>query len=412
MTRKYANQEINPQAIGQDLRVSHIITGHYLQEGERLRVTVEAINVENNRVVWQQTMNGLATEMIPLQEQLTTRVRQGLVPALGVSAASAPNGSQPTNSKSYDLYQRSLEISRDTGPNKEGVSMLERAVQLDPTYAPAWTALGHRYYVDGAYGLGGQAAISGSTEAFQRALAIDPDLMEPASELIARHVEQGRLEVAYDEADTLVKRRPDSAAAHFTLAYVLRYGGLLDDSASECDTASALDPGDESIATCAATFIFLGEYDRAANTLRLRPNSEYSRLMSAEILLRQGRLRETLRILPDNPELGLPLLKACIDSQSPSQIAALAASYDESVLVLPDSDPKYFQGAWDSFCGLPDNAIRMLRRAIEQNNCVHPAIDNDPLYNNVRGMPEFSEIRNAAIACRNRFAAHRSHVSH
>jgi eukaryotic-like serine/threonine-protein kinase len=407
-TQKYTGEAMDMQAIGHELQVADIITGRYLQDGGQLQVTVEAIDVEHNRLIWQQTVSGPVTDMIPLQEQITARVRQGLVPALGVSAPSAPGGSRPKNSAAYDLYQRSLGISSDTGPNKEGISLLERAVQLDPTYAPAWVALGHRYYNDGMYSGVGQASISRSTEAFQRALALDPDLVDPATELISRYVEQGRLETAYDEADTLLKNRPDSVAAHFAMAYILRYGGLLDESAHECDTASALDPGDGAILGCAPTFFLSGKYDRAVGIVRLRPESEFAHLMNTEILLRQGQPAEALRALPNDPVAGSPLLKACIDKQSVSKIAAQATLYDGLVLTLPDSDPKYFQGAWDAYCGLRENALRLLRRAVEQGNCAYPAMDNDPLYANVRGMPEFAEIRKTAMACRDLFTAHRS----
>jgi serine/threonine protein kinase len=410
-TRKYTGETLDLKAVGHELRADDIITGRYLQEGDQLRVTVEAVDVEDNRVIWQQTVSGPVTDMISLQEQITARTRQGLVPAIGGSASSAPGGARPKNSEAYDLYQHSLGISSDTGPNKEGILLLERVVQLDPTYAPAWVALGHRYYDDGMYSGVGQASISRSTEAFQRALVLDPYLVEPAAELINRYVEQGRLETAYDEADTLVKRRPDSVAAHIGMAYVLRYGGLLDESAHECEMASALDPGDVSIVGCIPTFMLSGKYARAADILRLRPDSEFAHIMSAELFLRQSKPTEALRALPKDPVSGGPLLKACIDKQPISKIAAQAAYYDGLILTIPDSDPKYFQGAWDAYCGLPENALRLLRRAVEQGNCVYPAMDNDPLYVSIRGMPEFAEIRKAAMACRERFTAHRPRES-
>ena len=49
----------------------------------------------------------------------------------------------------------------------------------------------------------------------------------------------------------MVKKRPESAQAHFTLAYVLRYVGLLDKSAQECETALALDRGNYYFRSCA-----------------------------------------------------------------------------------------------------------------------------------------------------------------
>ena len=46
-------------------------------------------------------------------------------------------------------------------PNKDAIAMLEQAVALDPNYAPAWEALGRRYYFDAIYSGGGRRDMSG-----------------------------------------------------------------------------------------------------------------------------------------------------------------------------------------------------------------------------------------------------------
>jgi len=61
----------------------------------------------------------------------------------------------PKNEEAYDLYLRSIALPHDPQPNKEAIAMLERAVGLDPSYAPAWSYLGIRYHYDGAYANGG-----------------------------------------------------------------------------------------------------------------------------------------------------------------------------------------------------------------------------------------------------------------
>ena len=87
----------------------------------------------------------------------------------------------------------------------------------------------------------------------------------------------------------LVARRPDSGEAHFALAYVLRYGGLLEDSARECDEAISRDPTNPLFRTCSATFLQLGRYDRALDFVRLDSGSEWSRLVTRWVYQRMGR---------------------------------------------------------------------------------------------------------------------------
>ncbi|MEP6768032.1 MAG: hypothetical protein ABJC61_05145, partial [Acidobacteriota bacterium] len=51
-TAKYATGDPDPQRAGRELRVAQVLTGHYLRAGERLEVTMEAVDVEENRLLW------------------------------------------------------------------------------------------------------------------------------------------------------------------------------------------------------------------------------------------------------------------------------------------------------------------------------------------------------------------------
>ena len=114
-----------------------------------------------------------------------------------------------------------------------------------------------------------------STAAYERALSLDPNLTVAASQLITNRVERGELIRAYKDALDLVKRQPDKAAAHFAVAYVLRYAGLLDESARECDTALSLDPGNYTLRSCSWTFMSAGNMARAQDFLRLDTGSKW-----------------------------------------------------------------------------------------------------------------------------------------
>ena len=76
-------------------------------------------------------------------------------------------------------------------PNKDAIAVLEHVVGEDPGYAPAWEALGHRYYYDSYYGGGGEQMFQRSNAAYERALALDPNRVAAASNLITNRVERG-----------------------------------------------------------------------------------------------------------------------------------------------------------------------------------------------------------------------------
>ena len=124
------------------MHVTDVVTGHFLKEGSQLQITLEAIDIADNRTVWRDTMTVAAPDMIAMRGQITAKVRQGLVPALGAGTDSAEGATRPKNEEAYDLYLRSIAIPHDPAPNKDAIAMLERAVGLDPSYAPAWGALG------------------------------------------------------------------------------------------------------------------------------------------------------------------------------------------------------------------------------------------------------------------------------
>ncbi len=192
-TSKYIGTSVDLQQAGKEMHVTDIVTGHYLKEGNQIQITLEAVDVANNRTVWRDTMTASAPDMIAMRSQITTKVRQGLVPALGAGSDSAEGATRPKSEEAYDLYLRSVSMPHDPGPNKDAVPMLERAVGLDPTYAPAWGALGLRYYFDSQYGGGGEAMFQRSNAALERAVALDPNLVTAAGQLIANRVERGDL---------------------------------------------------------------------------------------------------------------------------------------------------------------------------------------------------------------------------
>ncbi len=407
-TSKYTAQNLDLQQAGREMRVTDIVTGHYLKEGDQLQITLEAVDVENNRTVWRDTLNVAALDMIAMRGQITMKVRQGLVPALGASTGSVQTDTHPKNEEAYDLYLRSVSVPHDPAPNKEAIAMLERSLGVDASYAPAWEALGTRYYYDSTYSNGGEEMFQRSNVAFERALALDPNLMLAASSLIVNRTERGELRKAYADAKALVKQRPESALAHFALAYVLRYAGMLDEAARECDTTLALDPGDYGFRSCAFTFAALGKSERAMNFIRLDAGSEWAAQRIPDILLREGKpaeARESLKRVSVNGRDRL--LEACLEGQQP-ELDRIARQQEIAILASRDPEPKYFAGSVMGYCGKPDIAVRLLESAIENNYCAYTDLQTDPFLAKLRGTPEFNQLLTAAQECQKKFLAEKN----
>ena len=403
-TSKYNGPNLDLRQAGREMGVTSIVTGHYLTEGDQLEVTLEAVDVANNRSVWRDTISVAASDRIAMREQITSRVRQGLVPVLGGSSAPGEAGTRPKSEEAYDLYLRSIAVPHDVAPNKDAIAMLERAVGIDPSYAPAWDALGLRYYLEATYAEGGEQMLKRSDSAFERALALDPNLILAAGQLITNRADRGETVGAFAQARTLVKRRPDSASAHFVLGYVLRYVGLLDDAARECDTALKLDRGNYQFRSCSWVFIQRGESQRAMEFVRLDAGSEWAARQTAFILMGQGKLaeaRQSIERTSGVPLMARDLLQSCLDPQQTSQLNRAAQKIETAALAGVDGEPRYWVGALLSYCGQKDAALRLLRSAVEHNYCAYTALQTDPLLEKFRRTPEFSEVLSAAKECQN-----------
>lgn len=402
MSSKYTDTGLDFQKVGKQMRVANIVTGNFLRQGTQLQITLETIDVNSNRTLWRDTFNSTSQSFITMREQLGKRVRQKLLRVLGGSGELVAT-TRPKNEEAYDLLLRSVAVPYDPVPNKEAIPMLERAVGLDPSYAPTWDALGKRYYFDSAYSDGGDAAFQRSTAAFERAMNLDPNLTSAAGNLIQNLVERGELSKTVD-AERVLKMHPDKANARFTLAYFYRYAGLLEESARECDAALALDPGDATFRSCTFTFFELGRTDKARQYLGLDSGSEWAAGVLPDILVREGKIadaRIAAQYVSRNPPWYGALLQTCLER--PSDMQAVTRQNWAALNDLRDPEVRYSHAATLAFCGQKEMALKLLRTAIAQNYCAVSALDADPLWANVRNTTEFLKIRAEATECQERF---------
>ena len=406
-TQKYAQGNVDPQTAGRELKVADVLTGHFQKEGDQLRVTLEVIDTESNHLLWRDTSSAAAGDLIGLREQIASRLRQGLFPLLGGGAAGSNEAAtKPKSPEAYDLYLRSKPATSDREANLEAIAMLERSVGLDPDYAPAWAALGNRYYYDSSGG--NTASLPKARAATERALALDPNLTEAMQYITVMAAESGNLQEADAKARDFLRRRPGDGRAHFAVAYVLRYAGLLDEAARECDAARAADPQNREFRSCGIVFAQLGRYDRAREYLHLDAGSQWSKAREAEVLMHEGKLDAALTLLPPGNRRAILL--------SPSTTAAdrdrEAAAIEAASLAANDPESPYITGGVLARLGYRETGLRLLRKAVEGNYLAVPAMDRESFFDSIRKDPEFAAIRAEAVRRQKAFVAGRAAGQH
>jgi len=416
-TRRYSAADADPLVAGKDLKAANVVTGSMMREGPNLRVTMEAVDVANNRVAWRDSITVPSQELLRLQDQLSSRLRGGLVPALGARVLGG--GAHSSDAQAYELFMRAAASSHDDAEgNENGIKLLQQATQRDSTFASAWADLSVRFYYKAQYFRGGEREYELAREAAGRAVQLDRDSLEANSTLITLRVEGGEVDGAYDSARQLVVRQPDGARAHFILSYVLRYGGALEDSARECNRAYNLDSGDYGLRSCINTFLQLGDYGRAAEFAALDP--EWAGGAPAQRILavlhsgdRQAAVHAFAELSP-NERSQRPLrpeIAACLMNSAGA--ADLIAKAEVETMTYRDPEPKFIRGSRAYMaCGeeVAAPVLRLLKRAVEQNYCAAEALDRIPGLAPLRSKPEFQQIRKQAQRCHEAFEAHRAQV--
>ena len=394
----------NPLGAARARHVDHIVSGrYYLDDNGELSLAIEAQQVLQERVIWRTRITAPVGDLLAMRGRIADGVRQGLLPALGASPGSA-SGSTPAHDEAYQLYLRSIALPQQPKPTERAIEMLEQAVTLEPAYAPAWQALGLRYYDYGTWWGGGEPVRQKSLAAHRKALELDPELISAARNIVTHRVEAGDLEGAYREARRLLEHFGSGADTHFTLSYVYRYGGLLDASQRHCELARDRDPQDPRLRSCGYAYLYAGKLSRVTEYLMLDEGSYFVHWGMVLYYLRLNDRDAALHVVrqaAEEPTRGL--MQPCLEGVHGAALDDAVAEFVQHWQRGPDPESAYALAPMLSFCGRLQDALRLLERGVDGGFCAYPALDQDPIWAGLRGDPEFQRIRIKASACHDKF---------
>jgi adenylate cyclase len=221
----YKGKNPTPAEVGRDLKVSYVIEGSVRRTAERIRVSVSLTDAARSAVLWSDKYDVEPKDIFSVQDQITRRVSGALAVRVTSLELARSAAKPPNNLEAYDLVLRGRDLlTRLTRPaNAEARSLFERAIELDPNYAPAYVGLGHVNLNAVSYGWTpdpGEAL--GRAETLARK-AIGLDDMSPAAHALlgSAAVRFGDYDRALDELKRAIELNASDADGYRGLLQVL-----------------------------------------------------------------------------------------------------------------------------------------------------------------------------------------------
>jgi TolB-like protein/cytochrome c-type biogenesis protein CcmH/NrfG len=385
--------------IGSTLKVANVLEGTVRKSGSALRISAELIRVTDDTRVWSETYDRKLDDVFKVQDDIANSV----VAALKVSMLGEPKvrAAPTTSSEAYLHYLRAREALQTDDDSGSALPEIERAVELDPSFAQAWQLLGTWHmnaFVGGGHGTY-EAVHSEVLTALQRALTLDPSLADT-------HAELARLYYTLDfdagaarpELERALSIDPKNGSALWLAGYIDDASGRFDDAITMHSRGRDLDPlfADNYI-QLGNTYYRAGRLPEAAaafsTVLQRFPLAHTVHYRLGLVLLAQQKPQAALTEFsleqqPDFRDLGIPLALERLGSKQAAEKMLTQALPRETV-----SGGAAYQIALVHACaGDKDQTFQWLERAYRQRDAGMHWMKFDPLLQAYRGDPRFQAL--------------------
>ncbi|HET6999834.1 MAG TPA: tetratricopeptide repeat protein, partial [Puia sp.] len=257
--------------IADELDVAAILSGTIEKEDQKTRIRAELIEVGTNKLLWVDKFEYSGNDFLSIQSKLAIQIANALKANLSPEEKKGIARNNTENAEAYKLYRRGR-IFWDTR-NKANYDSAERyfnrALQLDPDYALAYSGLADCYTFN-QKGLTQMEAIPIAKAYALKALSLDSTLTEAKTALAFI---QGYFDFDFRGAipvfNKIISENPNYAPAHIYLGNLL--GGLGDHEADLNEKRKALSLDPLSAAwnmVLGRTFYYAGKYDSAYEQLQ------------------------------------------------------------------------------------------------------------------------------------------------
>jgi adenylate cyclase len=297
----YKQKERRLVEIGAELGVGSVIEGSVRRSGDRIRITAQLIDARTEEQLWAGKYDSALTDIFAIQTDVASKVAGSLV-ATGLARSTQKDTPDLEVYTSY-LHAMVLLHTRDRASLREAIALLERAIERDPTYARAYSALARALFL--ASDIGAEEwtlANDRARVAARRALELAPDLAEAHAAMAVAQGMADRHGEAIAEAERAISINPNLMEAHAQLGVLLLAVGSIDRALAAHRRAYELDPLSITTALALARVAqSAGQTDEAWETLqridRLSPKNPSVCRGFAEYYSRKGEYSKALEVV-------------------------------------------------------------------------------------------------------------------
>ncbi|MBI3245729.1 MAG: tetratricopeptide repeat protein [Deltaproteobacteria bacterium] len=310
----------------------------------QVRVTAQLIDALQDHHLWTERYDRPLKDIFALQDEIVQKIVTTLKLQLSLWEQGVLVRKTTDNLAAYDYYLREREsalhawVETKKEANIQAQQLLEKAVELDPTYAEAYAALGLTYSNDWFLGWNRDFAqtVDRAFEVASKAVAIDDTLSRSHAILGFAYLWRKQYDQAIAEAQRAVTLDPNDANAYVNLAESLRFAGRSEEAIGLVEKAMRLNPQYPTwyLTSLGMNYRATGRYEEAVVPLKkaatLNPNFWVARANLAACYAELGRLEEArseaMEVLRLAPNFSLEVLKQVLPYKDPAEVERFFAS--------------------------------------------------------------------------------------
>ena len=172
----FKGKDLEVTEIASRLKVAHVLEGSVRKHNQQLRITAQLIRADNGYHLWSETYDRQLDNIFEIQEEIAFAV----VDALKITLLNEAPKTRKTDTAAYQLFLEGQYLKRQISEDAllKAIEAFNQAVEIDPSYAPAWAEMADTYiWVGGSEKFSSEEghAHALADQAIEKAISIDPD---------------------------------------------------------------------------------------------------------------------------------------------------------------------------------------------------------------------------------------------